>query len=625
MSSTYFPVNDLLRRKLQTGLIVATLTLNVASTLFLLLFSERIGFGVSVTVDTMTAGLSAVFMQYVLFVAVLLFVVGAFIASFITFLMMKQRTRDFGLIKAIGCPNGLVFGYFMTELLIVTVAGCAIGVFLGFALDFAVTNSSNFQIYQKPPNFWFAFLVFAAFFVLSLVFGTKPILETARLSPSRALSHMQYFGYGTGGKFRPLSRFGLTLRIASRSLFRRSSATIRIVFLLSAVFFLLTVSISGGIIASDTSKYWVEKAIGNNIAVVAHRDMCNQYVMLLSKFFGVEENGNFDYTNNTFLVPEAILEQLREWPEISIIDPRLILIEHVQELSGYKIDPETLTTIPVGGNRTDEVLVVGVDPERAVAHSITEGRSLEAVSEWQVVVGDTVARSMYSPDRSKRIGVSDPLLEGMSIRENDFRIIGVCIDPINNGNVTYVPLNNLQSITGIQGINVVLIKIDDTEDSAIISALKKRVESTNSNFSVFELDETLEKEIAFLQSAWSIIILLPLIALATTTLCLTGFVVLTFDEQRQEFAVLRAVGTNPKAVIAILMIQSLIVLISSFVCGISLGVIATLLILVPNPVVTSFTIAEVAFLLLAALVGMFLSSLYPAMRLAKTPILRIIM
>jgi ABC-type lipoprotein release transport system permease subunit len=30
-------------------------------------------------------------------------------------------------------------------------------------------------------------------------------------------------------------------------------------------------------------------------------------------------------------------------------------------------------------------------------------------------------------------------------------------------------------------------------------------------------------------------------------------------------------------------------------------------------------------LLLAALVGMFLSSLYPAMRLAKTPILRIIM
>lgn len=72
------------------------------------------------------------------------------------------------------------------------------------------------------------------------------------------------------------------------------------------------------------------------------------------------------------------------------------------------------------------------------------------------------------------------------------------------------------------------------------------------------------------------------------------------------------------------MIQSIIVLISSFVVGISLGVIATLLILVPNPVVTSLTIAEVAFLLLAALFGMFLSSLYPTMRLAKTPILRII-
>lgn len=625
MSSTYFPVNDLLRRKLQTGLVTATLTLSVASTLFLLLFSERIGFGVNTATDTLTQGLSAVFGQYVLFTAILLFIVGAVTSSFIVFLMMKQRTRDFGLIKAVGCPNGLVFGYFMTELLIVTLVGCFLGVLLGFVVDFAVTNVFGFQVYQKTPNYWFSLLVFAAFFALSLVFGTKPILESARLSPLKALSSAQYFGLGTGGKFKPLSRFGLTLRIASRSLFRRSSATIRITILLSMVFVLLTVSISGGIIANDTMESWVEKAVGKNIAVIAHKNMGNQYILLLSKFFGAEESSCFNYTDERFIVPDAILQQLYESLEISIVDLRLVLIEHVQELSGYKINPETLATIPVGGNRTNDVLVVGVDPGRVVAESMTEGQFLDASSNWKAVVGDTVAEIMYSPNRSKRISVSDPLLQGISIQKNEFRIIGVCLDPINNGNVTYVPLKNLQNTTGILGVNIVLLKLDASiERTTTLARLKTRIEGINSDFSVFELDETLEKGLAFLGSVWSVIMLLPLFTLASAALCLMGFVVLTLDEQRQEFAVLRAVGAKPKAIFVVLTIQSIIVLISSFAVGISFGVITTLLILVPNPVVTSATIAEVAFWLLAALLGMFLLNLYPAAKLAKTPILKII-
>jgi ABC-type antimicrobial peptide transport system permease subunit len=98
---------------------------------------------------------------------------------------------------------------------------------------------------------------------------------------------------------------------------------------------------------------------------------------------------------------------------------------------------------------------------------------------------------------------------------------------------------------------------------------------------------------------------------------------LAVDEQRQEFAILRATGTKPGAVIAILAVQSLVVLLSSFAVGISLGVMTTLLILVPNPVVTTVTILEVAALLFTALAGMFLLSLYSAARFAKTPILKI--
>jgi ABC-type antimicrobial peptide transport system permease subunit len=98
---------------------------------------------------------------------------------------------------------------------------------------------------------------------------------------------------------------------------------------------------------------------------------------------------------------------------------------------------------------------------------------------------------------------------------------------------------------------------------------------------------------------------------------------IAIDEQHQEFAVLRATGVKPRTVVSILAVQSLIVLLSSCAVGISIGTIITLLILMSNPVVTMFTILEIAEWLLAALAGMFLLSLYPAVKFAKKPLLKI--
>ena len=106
--------------------------------------------------------------------------------------MMAQRTRDFGLIKAAGCPNNLVAGYFMTELLTTTVAGCVLGLILGFLMDYGVSNYV-FSAYRLP-NLWSGPMVFVVFFVLSLVFGIWPLLKASRMSPIKALSPVTYYG-----------------------------------------------------------------------------------------------------------------------------------------------------------------------------------------------------------------------------------------------------------------------------------------------------------------------------------------------------------------------------------------------------------------------------------------------
>jgi ABC-type antimicrobial peptide transport system permease subunit len=162
-----------------------------------------------------------------------------------------------------------------------------------------------------------------------------------------------------------------------------------------------------------------------------------------------------------------------------------------------------------------------------------------------------------------------------------------------------------------------------TNRDAAIAQIRSIIQASDSGLDIVELNSVIEQNTGFLASNWQTIMLLPLFTLVSAALCLVGYMMLAIDEQHQEFAILRAVGAKPRIIIHILAIQSLIVLISSFATGISLGVITAWLILMANPLITSITILEITAWLLAALFGMLFLSLYPAYRLAKTSILKI--
>ena len=621
MSETAFPANDLIRRRLQTGLTIASLTTGVASTLFLLLFSGQIGFGIeAVSQGTLTKGTSIVLGQFLIFVGALFFAVGAVIVSFVVFLMMAQRTKDYGLMKAAGCPNGLVFGYFITELLIVTLIGCIIGVIVGFLMDYVVINMSTFQAYNKAPNLWFVPLVFVAYLVFALIFGAKPILNAARMSPVKAMSSVQYYGLTKGTKFKPLSNTALTLRIATRSLFRRKSASVRIVIFLSVVFMLLTVSIAGGIIANDTSSSWIRRATGKNTIIVANTAMVTQYTQLLLTFSGARANPGFNYSNPDFAISNIVIQQLTMIPGVVTVDKRLVWHGAIQEVSGYLIDPGTMATIQVGDNRRGESLIVGLDGGSIVSEPYTTGDFLNSTSTMHAVVGDSIAQTVYS---QFGVGLADPLLQSLKIQERQFKISGICMDPINGGNVTYIPLAQLEEITGLSSPNILLLKVDSVANfSAVKTQIENELSSLYPNLSVADLDNILNTNSAFLSSLWSVIMFLPAFALAAATLSLISFQMLTIDEQHQEFAVLRATGAKTRTIMIILAAQSLIVLLASFAVGASLGTILCILILTANPVVSSFTVLVISGWLLASLLGMFLLSLYPAVKFTRKPILK---
>jgi len=608
-----------MRRKLQTILVIISLSLSFASTLFLLLSSDKIGFGISLMVEGgLSAGFSIVFSRFIIFIGLLVFTAGAIFISFMVFAMMAQRIRDIGLMRAAGCPNNLIFGYFMNELLIVAFISCFLGVILGLSTDFALANIlkvSGFQISQKPTNFWLVLLVSATYFILLLVFGAKPILNATKIEPAKALSPTYYLGVNAESSFRIFSKRGLTFKLALRSLFRRKSATIRILLCLTTVFLLVTVAVAGGIIADQTTKSWVEKAVGKKVILIAHREMCIQYTLLLSKFYENKEIAAFNYTEPRYLIPEEIINRLNLMSDDISMETRLITFTRIKEVSGYIIDSETGAITSVGKDREGESLIVGIEPEKTLGEWFMEGEFLMEGQSGKAFIGDSVANKMFTM----------PLNQSLRLYGHYFDIVGVCLDPINNGNVTYVPLKDLQNILGVYKPNLIMVKVKPSANrAAILNEIRANIKALNSNFEVLELDEELGKCLTFLGYIWFTIMFLPSFSLASAALCFIGYVMLAITEQHQEFGILRALGAKPKTIFTIVTIQNLVVLLSSYACGVSLGIIATLLILVQKPLVTSYTVIQIAGWLLAALTATFILSLYPAARFARKPPLEVL-
>ena len=616
MSETSFPINDLLRRKLQTALVVASLALSVASTLFLLLFAEKIGFSISLMVESkLTAGLSAAFSPFILLLVVLILIGGAVMVSFMTSLMISQRIKDIGLMRAAGCPNDLVFGYFFTELLVVIFSGCFLGTLLGLSADFASTSvlgSLGLRAPQVSLDLWPVLGVFALYFAIALVVGAKPVYSASRVEPAKAFSPTYYLGLGKGSSFKVLSESSLTFRVALRSLIRHKSATVKIVVCLSIVFTLVTAGVAGGFIADQTTESWIERAIGRNTVLIAQQDMGVQYEMLLKEFYQGSTVAQFNYTDERYVIPENLLEYLSSTYGYNSIDPRIVLEAPVTEVHGFvlPIGGTSANITTVGDSRTGQSLVEGVEPGRPLNDLVLDGSFLNET--WEVVVGDTLSKNLFA----------EPLAEGLTVLGRSLTVVGVCLDPINNGKVAYVSFQELQNASGVLGPNVVLFEPPQSADrTAFLNRLNATVKAMNPQFAVFDLNDILDKSLSFVSYMWSTVMILPLFSLIAASLCLVGYVMLAVDEQRQEFGVLRAVGAKPSMVLNVVSEQSLLVLLSSYGVGVAFGIIATLLILVQEPIVTVYNVLEISGLLAVALVATFVSSLYPALRFARKPLL----
>jgi len=619
MSEISFPIKDLMRRKFQTSLTIVGLTICTAATVFLTLFGENLGFEIAlVTGGKLTAGFSNVFSRFIFMVSLLNILVGALVTSFLVYLSMSERVRDVGIMKATGCLASIAFSYFLTELSIIVFMSCAVGTVVGVLTHLAcisALNSWGFSISQKPLNLWVIFIIFFIFVIASHILGTQPIIKAIRVKPTEALSPLYSFGAASAEPGKPASsRFGLTLKVAYRALIRRKSATRRAIVCLAAVLTLTTVTIAGGIIAGQTTQVYVERAVGRDIVIVGHPDLTRHYVNLLSQFFEAKETESINYLDSRYRISESVVSELGAISGVLKVDSRLVLETTVYEIPGVIIDPEEPDQyVVVGNNHSVKALVLGVQPERVINDWLIFGRILNQSDVYSAVIGDSLALEMFA----------NPEKQAVRVFEKEFQIAGVCLDPLNNGNVVYVPLEALSTLVdGQPKCNLVFLKIDPSKRLQVLAEINEKVSGTM--LEPVELNEILGNHLDFLGYVWSFAMFLPLFSLATATLCLLSYMMLSVTGQQREFGIMRAMGAKPKAVVKIVFTEALMVTSISGAIGTFVGLFFTFVFLIPEPIISHFTIVPVVGFLVLALGLLCLSSLYPAAKVLKKSIVDVL-
>ncbi|MBE9226156.1 ABC transporter permease [Phormidium sp. LEGE 05292] len=111
-------------------------------------------------------------------------VVGGIGIANIMLVSVVERTREIGVRKAIGATNSAILQQFLTEAILVSLLGGAIGVIIGVGLAFI-----SAQLFSFPfvISLWSVFAGLALALVVGLVAGVIPAGRAAQLDPIAAL------------------------------------------------------------------------------------------------------------------------------------------------------------------------------------------------------------------------------------------------------------------------------------------------------------------------------------------------------------------------------------------------------------------------------------------------------
>ncbi|HXO19262.1 MAG TPA: ABC transporter permease [Thermoanaerobaculia bacterium] len=128
----------------------------------------------------------AVYNLIFLLSGVLALIGGGMVNVNIQLASLKERVREVGVKMAIGAPGREIFKAFMTEALLLTLLGSAVGYAVGIVFAWTIAHSIGVPLTLAPLSFFWATLLALAF---GFLFALYPAAKASRQSPMEALRY----------------------------------------------------------------------------------------------------------------------------------------------------------------------------------------------------------------------------------------------------------------------------------------------------------------------------------------------------------------------------------------------------------------------------------------------------
>jgi putative ABC transport system permease protein len=116
--------------------------------------------------------------------ATIVFIVGGIGIMNVLFVSIKERTREIGILKSIGCREGDILLEFLLEASFISIVGGLLGLLVSVLVT-PVIQLLNVRVEHSPTGFLLA-LLFAV--ITGTAFGFYPAFKASRLIPVQALN-----------------------------------------------------------------------------------------------------------------------------------------------------------------------------------------------------------------------------------------------------------------------------------------------------------------------------------------------------------------------------------------------------------------------------------------------------
>ena len=122
-------------------------------------------------------------------IAAISLVVGGIGIMNIMLVTVTERTREIGIRKAIGASRGTILSQFLMEAVVLCMMGCALGIFLSWAILQTVTTVVSSLNMTFSLDGGVVLIAVAFCFVIGVVFGLYPANKAAKMKPIDALHY----------------------------------------------------------------------------------------------------------------------------------------------------------------------------------------------------------------------------------------------------------------------------------------------------------------------------------------------------------------------------------------------------------------------------------------------------